>query len=173
MHRKCTLICNETVVAGRWRSKGKRSKLGDVHHETKVILSYDLLSSVLVADRTLCVYGYICDSLGITAVDVAEAKHPSGLHSASLYFLLFFSWQLLVSDLISDRNLHTQKWPSGIRYTEHGSLHPILPVTTYLFHLMMWESICQTIAVWTVVLNNVTGRWVYSASGDGISWWPS
>ena len=49
---------------------------------------------------------------------LAFTQHP---------FLCFFLWQLLVSDLISNGNLHTQKWPSGMHYTEQGTFCSILP----------------------------------------------
>lgn len=85
------------------RSKEQRSIVRYTHHETKVILNDDLFSSILLADFTVCGYGYLSDSalclLGITAMNSAEVPYPLRLHTASLCFILFFfSPQLLESD---------------------------------------------------------------------------
>lgn len=84
------------------RNKENSSKLWGIHHETEVILNYDLLSSVLRADLTRCSYGYTCNSaiclIGRTAADSAAVSRSPGPHPASLYFPSFFFWQVLVSD---------------------------------------------------------------------------
>lgn len=120
-----TLVWNEEAMTVSQRSKEQRSIVRYIHHETKVILNDDLFS-VLLADLTVCSYGYLSDSalclIGITAMNSAEVPHSLGLHTASLCFILFFFFANYCRViLISNGNLHIQKYPQA--YTTYNKVN--------------------------------------------------
>lgn len=57
--------------------------------------------------------------------------------------------------LTSHGNLHIETQPLAFCIYITGRLIQFY-LSPLSFHLIVWESICQTIAVWTTVLNNVT-----------------